>query len=114
MLIARLKSQSHFTDEVRMILLARPGDFPTIDQAAQRLRMSTRTLRRRLDAEGCSFKGLLEEVRYRMAREYLEETSLPMAEISWLLGYTEPGNFSHAFKRWCGMPPRAYRKHKAA
>jgi AraC-like DNA-binding protein len=52
MLIARLKSQSHFTDEVRMILLARPGDFPTIDQAAQRLRMSTRTLRRRLDAEG--------------------------------------------------------------
>jgi AraC-like DNA-binding protein len=114
MLIAKLRSQSHFTNEVRMILLARPGDFPTIDQAAERLRMSTRTLRRRLDAEGCSFKGLLEEVRYRMAREYLEETGLPIAEISWLLGYTEPGNFSHAFKRWCGTPPRTYRKQKAA
>jgi AraC-like DNA-binding protein len=114
MLIARLKSQSHFTDDVRMILLARPGEFPSIDQVAERLKMSTRTLRRRLDAEGCSYKELLDEVRFGMAREYLEETQLPIAEISWLLGYTEPGNFSHAFNRWSGMSPRAYRKRNAA
>ena len=114
MLIAKLKSQSHFTDDVRMILLARPGEFPTIDQVAERLHMSTRTLRRRLNAEGCSFRELLDEVRFQMAREYLLETALPLSEISWLLGYSEPGNFSHAFNRWCGMSPRDYRKQRAA
>jgi AraC-like DNA-binding protein len=115
MLIAKLESQSHFTDDVRMILLARPGEFPTIEQAARRLHMSTRTLRRKLSKEGCSFKSLLNEVRYRMAREYLEETRLPISEISWLLGYTEPGNFSHAFRRWNGASPRDYRgQHQAA
>ena len=114
MLISKLKSQSHLTDDVRMILLARPGEFPTIDQAAERLHLSTRTLRRRLKAEGCNFRELLDEVRLQLAREYLAETSLPVAEISWLLGYTEPGNFSHAFNRWSGMSPRAYRKQEAA
>jgi AraC-like DNA-binding protein len=114
MLIAKLKSQSHFTDDVRMILLARPGEFPTIGQVADRLHMSTRTLRRRLTAEGCNFRELLDEVRFQMAREYLAETALPLSEISWLLGYTEPGNFSHAFNRWCGMSPRDYRKQQAA
>jgi AraC-like DNA-binding protein len=109
MLIAKLRSQSHFTDDVRMILLARPGEFPTIDQAAKRLSMSTRTLRRRLGAEGCSFRELLDEVRLQMAHEYLAETALPLSEISGLLGYTEPGNFSHAFKRWTGVSPRTYR-----
>ena len=113
-LIAKLKSQSHFADDVRMILLTRPGEFPTIDQAAQQLCMSPRTLRRRLQAEGCSFRELLDEVRLQMAREYLAETNLPVSEVSWLLGYSEPGNFSHAFKRWCGMSPRAYRKRQTA
>jgi AraC-like DNA-binding protein len=112
-LIGKLKSQSHFADDVRMILLARPGEFPTIDEVAQRLNMSTRTLRRRLKQENCSFRELLNEVRFQMAREYLMETWLPLSEISWLLGYTEPGNFSHAFNRWCGMTPRAYRKQRA-
>lgn len=113
-LIAKLKSQSHFTDDVRMILLSRPGEFPSIDQAAKRLSMSTRTLRRKLNAEGCSFRELLEEVRFQLAREYLADTSLPLSEISWLLGYTEPGNFSHAFNRWCGVSPREYRKQQAS
>jgi len=112
MLIARLKSQSHLADDVRMILLAKPGEFPTVEQAAERLNLSTRTLRRRLKAEGSSFRELLDEVRFQMAREYLGETRLPLAEVSWLLGYTEPGNFSHAFKRWSGLSPRNYRKRK--
>jgi len=44
----------------------------------------------------------------------LAETRLPITEISWLLGHTEPGNFSHAFNRWCGMSPRAYRQQQTA
>lgn len=113
MLIAKLKSQSFFADDVRMLLLARPGSFPSIDQVAGRLSVSVRTLRRRLDDEGSSFRALLEEVRYELAKEYLLDTRLPLAEIADLLGYTEPGNFSHAFRRWSGLSPRNYRKGAA-
>ncbi|HDY83103.1 MAG TPA: AraC family transcriptional regulator [Halieaceae bacterium] len=53
---------------------------------------------------------MLTEVRYQLACEYLGTSSLPMEEISVLLGYSTPGNFSHAFKRWHGSSPRQYRQ----
>lgn len=114
MLIAKLSSQSHFIDDLRMLILARPGYFPDIDSLAEKLHMSTRTLRRRLKAEGSSYRQLLEEIRFELAREYLKETELPLDEISFLLGYTEPGTFSHAFRRWSGQPPSVYRKNRAS
>jgi len=113
MLLARLDSESRLADDVRMILLARPGEFPGIDEVAQRLYMSTRTLRRRLSDEGYSFRELQDKVRFQLARQYLEETTLPLYEISSLVGYSEPGNFTHAFGRWSGMSPRAYRQQQA-
>jgi AraC-like DNA-binding protein len=109
MLIAKLTSHGHFIDDVRMLVLARPGFFPDIDYVAEKLAMSTRTLRRRLAQEGSSYRELLDEVRYGLAKEYLQNTSLPMEEISVLLGYTESGNFSHAFRRWSGGSPRDWR-----
>jgi len=113
MLIAQLKHQSFFADDVRMLLLARPGHFPGIDQVADQLHVSVRTLRRRLSEEGSSFRELLEEVRFQLAKEYLQDTRLPLAEIAELLDYTEPGNFSHAFRRWSGQSPRGFRQHHA-
>ena len=109
MLIAKLTSQCHFIDDVRMLVLARPGFFPDIDYLAEKLAMSTRTLRRRLKEEGSSYRELLEEIRFGLAKEYLGNTNLPMEEISVLLGYTESGNFSHAFRRWSGESPSVWR-----
>ena len=114
MLIAKLTSQGHFVDDVRMLILARPGFFPDIDYVAEKMDMSVRTLRRRLSSEGSSYRELLDEIRYGLAREYLAETLLPMEEIAELLGYTEPGNFSHAFRRWSGQPPRTWRQRASA
>ena len=57
-----------------------------------------------------SYRELLEEVRFQLGKEYLLDTRLPLAEISDLLGYTEPGNFSHAFRRWSGQSPRSFRR----
>ncbi|MEP4148852.1 MAG: AraC family transcriptional regulator [Halioglobus sp.] len=110
MLIAKMSSHGSFIDEVRLLMLARPGYFPDIDSLAQNIGMSTRTLRRRLKNEGRTFREVLEEIRYGLAREYLANTHLPMDEISSLLGYTEPGNFSHAFKRWSGLSPSIWRQ----
>jgi AraC-like DNA-binding protein len=71
--------------------------------------MSSRTLRRRLDEEGTSFRSLLEEVRQALAEELLATGGLSLEEIAERLGYGEVSNFIHAFKRWKGVPPRQYR-----
>jgi len=110
MLIAKLSSHSKFVDQVRMIILARPGYFPDIDYIAEKLEMSPRTLRRKLSTENSSYRKILDEIRFKFAVEYLTETKLPLSEISGLLAYSEPGNFTHAFRRWSGRSPRAYRK----
>ncbi len=108
-LLARLSKQSGFVEEVRALIVARPGYFPDIDYLAEKLKVSTRTLRRRLDEEGASYQQILDEVRYRLARDYLGNSTLPLEEISVLLGYSTPGNLSAAFKRWHGSAPRQYR-----
>lgn len=112
LLIAKLTAQGHFVDDVRMLILARPGFFPDIDFVAEKLDMSTRTLRRRLKEEGSSYRALLEEIRFGLAREYLGKTHLPMEEICSLLGYSESGNFSHAFRRWSGQSPSEWRREQ--
>ncbi len=110
LLIAKLSRQDRFIDDVRMLMLARPGYFPDIDYVAEKLGLSTRTLRRRLQAEGSSYRALMDEARFGLAREYLSGSELPMEEIATLLGYTEPATFSHAFRRWSGAAPSAWRQ----
>lgn len=109
MLLSKLSRQSCLVDDVRQLLVSRPGYFPDIELVAEKLRLSVRTLRRRLDEENTSFQEVLDEVRYGLAKEYLLESQLPLQEIATLLGYGDPGNFTHAFKRWAGQAPRDFR-----
>ncbi len=110
LLIAKMSVQSHFVDDVRQLILARPGYFPDIEYLAEKLQMSVRTLRRRLKDENSRYQDILNEIRFSLARQYLDDTRLPLEDISELLGYSDPGNFSHAFKRWSGVSPREYRQ----
>ncbi|MCB1848519.1 MAG: AraC family transcriptional regulator [Halieaceae bacterium] len=110
LLLARMSRSSGFVEQVRQLIVARPGHFPDIDYVAQKLCMTSRTLRRRLTAEGSSYQQILADVRYQLAREYLATSRLAVEEIAALLGYSNPGNFTHAFKRWHGSPPRQYRQ----
>lgn len=112
-LIARLSNRGQFMDEVRMLILRRPGCFPSIESVAEQMHMSSSTVRRRLKEEGSSYRSLLDEIRFGLAKDYLAETRLPLEEISELLGYTEPGNFSHAFRRWSDESPREWRNRQA-
>lgn len=73
-----------------------------LPEVANRLGLSQRTLARRLQEEGLTFIELLDDLRYKLAERYLQEGDLPATEIAWLLGYSEPSSFSHAFKRWTG------------
>ena len=79
------------------------------DMVAKKLGMSERTLARRLAEEGVTFIEIVQQLKATLARYYLEEETMPMSEIAWLLGFEEPSSFSHACKRWTGKTPRELR-----
>lgn len=113
LLLARMTRQNPLVQQVRQLLLSNPGRFAEVSVIAEQIGMSERSLRRHLTEENTSYKELLDEVRFSLARQYLSETSLPLQEIAVLLGYTEPGNFTHAFKRWAGISPSAFRREES-
>jgi AraC-like DNA-binding protein len=78
-------------------------------EIARKLGMSQRTLARRLTSEGLSFTAILDEMKYGLAKRYLNEADLPITTIAWLLGYQEVSAFTHAFKRWTGKTPKQVR-----
>jgi AraC-like DNA-binding protein len=82
----------------------------SLGDIASRLALSERTLRRRLRALGTSYNRILQDVRSATAKECLRDSTLTMESIAWRLGYTETANFRHAFKRWTGQSPQAFRR----
>ena len=109
-----LNSVEKNTAAVRQQLMESAGDFLDIAQVAERLHVSERTLRRRLEAESTSFRSTFEEIRDLLAREYLAATELTVAEIAHLLDYSETVNFRRAFVRWNGVTPSQYRQQQVA
>jgi AraC-type DNA-binding domain-containing proteins len=94
------------TQRVQALLLELiPSNIATIDEVADRLAMSKRTLQRRLENEGENFRTLLNETREKLARHYLKETSLSGGEIAFLLGFEDPNSFYRAFQDWTGQTP---------
>ncbi|WP_210396800.1 AraC family transcriptional regulator [Motiliproteus sediminis] len=77
---------------------------------ADHLALSVRSLQRQLQQRGVSFNQLVQQVRQRLAKGYVDNRQLSLTEIAYLLGFSEPANFTRAFKRWYGCPPSAYRK----
>jgi AraC-like DNA-binding protein len=80
-----------------------------IGVAARRLAPTPRTLQRRLARAGISFEALCDETRKQAAQSYLADATLTIAEVSYLLGYSEPTAFHRAFKRWYRTTPQAFR-----
>jgi AraC-like DNA-binding protein len=75
---------------------------------AESLHMSLRSLQRRLKNENTSYKALLDKTRHELAVRYLGTSGLSVTEVTYLLGFSDPSNFSRAFKRWRGMTPSAF------
>lgn len=79
-------------------------------KVASMLGMSSRTLARRMAATGETFASVIERLRSDLAQAYLRESDLGMAEIAFLLGYSEVSSFNHAFRRWTGSSPGRFRE----
>ena len=80
------------------------------DAACRALKLSRRTLQRRLKSEKTSFQKILTEVRAELAVNYLRDARLKSLEIAMLLGYSNISSFTTAFKSWYSMPPAEYRQ----
>src|SRR5438270_7940585 len=85
------------------------GQRPRLEEVAVELRMSARTLQRKLLDEGATFHALMEEARHEMAQHYLRQPSLELNETAYLLGYEDPNSFIRAFHKWEGTSPGEWR-----
>ena len=90
------------------------GQRPKLDDVAAELRVSTRTLQRRLLVEQITFQDLVEEARRELAQHYLLQSSLELNETAYLLGYEDPNSFFRAFHRWEGTSPGEWRSARCA
>jgi len=75
------------------------------ESVAEELHVSLRTLQRRLEDEETTYKEILDETRQELAAQYVRQSHLAINEIGFLLGFSEPANFSRAFRRWNGVSP---------
>jgi AraC-like DNA-binding protein len=95
----------------RLIYSSLPAGYPVIEQVAELLCISTRTLQRRLRDEGVNYTELVERCRCQAASDSLRHSLDPVRVIACNLGYRDTSSFSRAFRRWTGMSPHAYRNH---
>ncbi len=86
-----------------------PSGQPKFDDVARELGMSSRTLARQLAEQELNYKGLLDDVRHKLALRYLNDR-IGIKQVAYLLGYSEVAAFNHAFRRWTNSSPARYRQ----
>lgn len=94
---------------VRALLSGDLPVYPGLRDVAGRLAMSPSTLKRGLRHHGTTFIKLREETRLRDSLHLLGNTALPVERVAGLLGYSDPANFTRAFRRWTGCAPTCFR-----
>jgi len=87
-----------------------PGGHVNEAEIASMLNVSQRSLQRKLKDQGMSFSELVENTRRELGLQYVRDPQHSFNEVAFLLGFTEPANFSRAFKRWYGKTPTQYRQ----
>ena len=83
---------------------------PSAQGVAKQLGISVRTLNRRLEREGTSFRNVLDKVRQELALRYVGTHDMPLGEVASRLSFSHPEAFYRAFRRWTGETPLAYRR----
>lgn len=100
-----------YSDAIERVIATYASDrWLSIEEAAEVLGTSTRSLQRRLGAEHTTYSGVVERTRSEMAGELLEQTDASVADIAASLGYRSQANFTRAFRRWSGVSPSEYRR----
>lgn len=97
-------------EQSRAIVLRRlDGQQPTqIEEVADELGLSVRSLQRRLQAENVTFREIVDVARRDFALRLIRTNQHNINEIACVMGYDEPSSFRRAFKKWTGYNPKAY------
>lgn len=98
-----------YREKVQQELIFTQEGYPSLHAIADQLHLTARTLRRRLEQEGTSYKILLEEAKRRDAIKLLDDHQFEIQRVAELLGYQDPANFTRAFRQWTGQTPSQYR-----
>ncbi|MFA6232511.1 MAG: AraC family transcriptional regulator [Rhodanobacter sp.] len=101
-LIGQAKSFFGFSGEVYRMMMSTPGIFPSMEDVASAMHMTSRTLRRRLLGEETSFVAIIDDVRCSLALEYLKATKMSVDDIATVLGFNDSAALRRALKRWTG------------
>jgi AraC-like DNA-binding protein len=110
-ILATLPKRTGVALELQRALATRVvGGETGIASVARGLAMSSRTLQRRLAAEGVSYQELLDEARKEAAGRHISEKTLAICEVAYLLGYSEAAPFHRAFRPWYGTTPDLFRR----
>jgi AraC-like DNA-binding protein len=115
LLLARAPSDLSIRGRTRAAVagLVAQGE-PDIGRVARALATSDRSLQRRLQEEGTSFREVVDDTRQELAMGYLGDRQLSVSEVAYLLGYAESSAFVRAFKRWTGKTPGEARDARAS
>jgi AraC-like DNA-binding protein len=108
-LLADMTLRTGAAGKIRASLLQDIAMRPTLPATAKQVGTTARTLRRQLALQGTSFRALVDELRAQVAVKYLRETAMTNEDIAVALGFSDAANFRHAFRRWTGSSPRAFR-----
>ena len=108
-LVAQRSSTEALSGKVLAHLDLFSEHFPASAEVAAAFDIAERTFRRRLSEEQTSYRELLYQVRYRKAQQLLRESTQSIEAIALQLGYAESASFIHAFQRWDGHTPAAFR-----
>lgn len=107
-LLERITRGARLSEWVAMMLREAADGQPSLEEVAQILNLSPRTLERRLAAEGARFRDLGRQARHARACALLDAGRLSATQIAYQLGYTDLANFTRAFRREAGVAPSVY------
>ncbi|MEZ5503997.1 MAG: helix-turn-helix domain-containing protein [Halioglobus sp.] len=110
MMLTQDYATNSWTSQVRNIVRRQLRDIPELNDVAVTLEVHPQTLRRRLAAEGTTFKDIKNQVRRDTALHFLGKQGLSIEEIAHRAGFSESSAFIRAFKGWTGVTPYTYRK----
>jgi AraC-like DNA-binding protein len=102
-----------FRAEVQRAISSAPSRGGSVEEIARALHVSVRTLQRKLVADGTTFKEVSDAVRGQLAAGYLNDPKVSIAEVAFLLGFSEQSSFNRAFRRWTGQAPGQWRRQHA-
>ncbi|CAM3603279.1 AraC family transcriptional regulator [Parendozoicomonas haliclonae] len=113
-LLTRYRHDDSLTAQIkRRLSSTRYDELPSFEEIASHMNMSTQTLRRRLKAEGNSYREIKDSIRQDIAIYHLLRQDLSINEIAELTGFAEPSTFHRAFKKWTGLTPGAWREERS-